>query len=311
MKKIITALTSLGERQGAVTKKAAEYLQSELRNNKIPFVVETVSTFLPVGSAVLTADNIPVTCAPTSFVGGPITSKDSIVSSLIPTKYLIDVPNINFNPKSTALSLPNFYFAPSVAIRREDVERIISATEVRGEVVIEKTAFELPQILVGNRVNPKTIVFSHFDSVGPGAIDNASGTAVCLSIAIENPQLLTNTLFVFDPNEELSYDKPTYWGHGYRSFEERYLKQLDGANTIIVVDCVGNGATRVISDPRILNLAFPIANLSRMLTKTVTIGGDIEKMMEVYQSDADLEDEVMEEFLAEAREVVVDLITRP
>lgn len=305
---IVRMLTNLGERQGLTTLKAADLITSILRDANVSYTTEMIETFLPVATSHLTADDVVVDSAPTSYVGGEIAGVSSLVSSLIPTRYLIDVPNINVNPRSTALSRPNFYFAPSLAVRRGDVPKLLEAKEVRGEVEVTKTAFSLPQILVGNTTNPKAIVFAHYDSIGPGAIDNASGTAACLALVCEEPQLLETTLFVFDPNEELSYDKPTYWGHGYRVFEERYGSLLAEASRIIAVDCVGNGAPQVIDDPAILNLAFPIKSLPELLGKIVTIGGDIDMMMEVYQGDTDLPELLTEDSLRAAKDLTASLI---
>jgi hypothetical protein len=305
---LITQLTDLGERQGPVTLLASQILTRQLERNQIPYVIESLETFLPVASSKLLVDGELIDSLPTSFIGGTIESKEALVSSLIPTRYLIDVPNINFNPRSVALSRPNFYFAPSLAVRRQEIEKILAATTISGEVTVKKTLFSLPQILVGNRENPSTIIFSHYDSIGPGAIDNASGTIVCLDLLTKNPSLLTTTLFVFDPNEELSYDFPTYWGHGYRVFESRYKDLLESTAKIIVVDCVGNGEPQIISDPKIVNLAFPVASLASLLSKTVTIGGDIDTMMEVYQGDTDLPSLLSEEMLIKTRDLVKSLI---
>lgn len=310
MLEFATRLVALGERQGKTALRAAELIRSELRAGGISFYEELVDTFLPEGSSSLIVDGKVVDSAPTSFISGTICGKDALVSSLIPTRYLIERANINFNPRSQGLSLPNFYFAPSLAVRRNDVSRILTAEEVEGKTIIEKTQYELPQILVGNTSNPEAIVFSHFDSIGPGAIDNASGTAVCLSLVLEDPALLATTLFVFDPNEELSYDFPTYWGHGYRVFEERHGTILENAKSIVVVDCVGNGAPKAIGDPEILTLAFPVASLQNLLNKTTTIGGDIDKMLEVYQSDLDVPSLLSEEYLLEARNLLRSLILK-
>ncbi|MES2225916.1 MAG: M28 family peptidase [Patescibacteria group bacterium] len=304
---IAEELVALGERQGDTAILAADTLARRLKEKNIEYQVETIDTWLPVASSSLTVDGKNVDSAPTSFIGGNISGKDALVSSLIPTRYLIDMPNINFNPRSRALSLPNFYFAPSLAVRSQDVDRILAGTKIEGVVEVEKRQYALPQLLVGNSTDPANIVFSHYDSIGPGAIDNASGTAVSLSLAMD-ADFRKNTLFVFDPNEELSYDHPTYWGHGYRVFESRHADLLEKASRILVIDCVGNGVPQAISDPRILNLAFPILGLEKLLDKTLTIGGDIEKMLEVYQSDIDFTDLLTEKYLLETKDLIAGLL---
>ena len=308
MIKIVKTLCALGERQGLSAIAAANVITRELRDGGLSYVIEPIETFLPHASSSLIVDGSRVDSAPTSLVGGVIDGKSSLVSSLIPSRYLIDVPNINFNPQSKALSVSNFYFAPALAIRAGDVSRVIQGKRVQGRVLVRKVRHMVPQILVGNLKNPSTIIFTHFDSIGPGAIDNASGTAVCLSLAVTYPEILANVLIVFDPNEEISYDYPTYWGHGYREFERRHLTLLRRAKRIISVDSVGNGVPTVFRDINILNLAFPIRNLKMLLPKTITVGGDINKMMEVYQSEADLPSLLSEKFLKQTRELVRSLL---
>lgn len=308
MIKIVRALAALGERQGKTTIRAAKIITRALDRAGIAYSTETIDTFLPKASSILRVDGKIIDSAPTALVGGVINGKSALTSSLISSRYLIDVPNINFNPASRALSVSNFYFAPSLAIRSGDVPTVLKGKDVRGIVRVQKVQYSLPQILIGNLKNPSKIVFTHFDSIGPGAIDNASGTAVCLSLILTHPDLLSQTLFVFDSNEEVSYDYPTYWGHGYRVFEKRHKKLLQKAETILSIDSVGNGSPQVIRDPKILNLAFPIANLASFLNKTITIGGDIEKMMEVYQSEADLPQLLSEKYLEQTKQLALSLL---
>lgn len=310
MIEIVRALTALGERQGKTALRAAKIITRTLDRAQIAYTIETIDTFLPKASSTLCVDGKIIDSAPTSLVGGIIDGKSALTSSLISSRYLIDVPNINFNPKSLALSVSNFYFAPSLAIRCEDLPTVLKGKNVRGTVRVNKVRYSLPQILVGNLKNPSKIVFTHFDSIGPGAIDNASGTAVCLSLILTSPELLTQTLFVFDPNEEVSYDYPTYWGHGYRVFEKRHKKLLQKAESILSIDSVGNGSPQVIRDPKILNLAFPIADLASYLNKTVTIGGNIDKMMEVYQSEADLPQLLSQKYLEQTKRLALSLLRK-
>lgn len=308
MIKIVQALCALGERQGPTAIKAANIITNELKKHGIAYTINPIKTYLPKASSTLMVDGVLVDSAPTSFVGGKIGDNTGLSSSRIPSRYLIDVPNINFNPTSKALSLSNFYFAPSLAVRRGDVPRILEAKQVKGVVRVRKAKYVLPQILVGNLRNPSTIIFTHFDSIGPGAIDNASGTAVCLALVTKDSNILKKALIVFDPNEEVSYDYPTYWGHGYREFEKKYPKLLRCAKRIISVDSVGNGKPEVIRDPKVLNLAFPVRGLKALLPKTLTIAGDIEKMMEVYQSEADLPQLLSERYLEGTRKLVLSQI---
>ena len=155
-------------------------------------------------------------------------------------------------------------------------------------------------ILVGNRKNPKTVFFCHYDSLGPGATDNAAGTAVLLKLAINSPQTRETCLFVISGNEELSYDQPVYWGHGYRVFERVYTHLLNQAKRLVMVDCVGNGTTTLDHDPEMLRLAFPLSGVDRYLKKMSTLYGNLDRLMEVYHSERDILKTVREEYLRDA-----------
>ena len=309
MQQLIKKLTSLGERQGNLTIAAAGIIESFLREKKVVFAVENVVAELPEGTSKLMVDGKILPSLPTSFIGGTINGKTAIVSSLIPSKYLIGVPNINFNPKCREISRSNFYFAPSVAVEPARISEILAGNMIQCSVRVKKRRFNLPQFLVGNLKSPRVVVFSRYDSIGPGAIDNSSGTAVCLSLVASCPNLLEDALFIFDPNEELSYDRPTYWGHGYRVFERRNARILRDAKRVIVVDCVGNGVPTVIRDPKILELAFPIKNKERLEGDLVTVGADIGRLMDVYHSNLDLDGEISLDCLRKAEELVKKLIT--
>ncbi|MGE5540910.1 MAG: M28 family peptidase [Bacillota bacterium] len=305
---IAQTLTSFGERQGDAACRAGAYLEKELRRAGLSLQIDMLDTSIPRGTSTLRVDGQLVESLPTSMISGSITDASALTSSLIPSRYLIDVANINFNPKCSAPSVTNMYFAPALAVRPGDVDRILKAKEIRGTVEVRKESARIPQILVGNLKDPKVIVFTHYDSIGgPGAIDNASGTAVCLALCLRYPALLGETLFVFDPNEEVSYDYPTYWGHGYRAFATTYADVFKQAARILIVDSVGNGPVQEIRDPTILRLAFPV-DTDGVRGDVVSLGGDIERMMEVYQSELDtcdlLDERYLEDALQKARELI-------
>ncbi|MEA2701854.1 MAG: hypothetical protein QOE22_563 [Candidatus Parcubacteria bacterium] len=306
---IVRALTEFGERQGQATIRAGEYIENLLiTGGVITYGKEFIEVELPHASATLRADTKEIKCAPTSFIGGKINDKDALVSSLVPSRYLLTVPNINFNPRSDSLSRPNFYFAPALAVRKKDMPRILTAQKVEGTVYVRKMRHRLIQFLIGNRKSPEVVLFAHYDSIGPGAMDNASGTAVCISIALKHPEVLSKVLIVLDPNEELSYDSPTYWGHGYRVFEKRHPLLLRNAKRVIVVDSVGNGKPQIFRDSHTLNLAFPLKAVARLRGDVLTVGGDVEGMMEFYQSDTDVPSQLTEGFLEETEELVLKLV---
>jgi len=151
-------------------------------------------------------------------------------------------------------------------------------------------------------------LFAHYDSINLGATDNASGVAVLMSLIVDNAATLKDVLYVFAGNEELSYDNPTYWGHGYRAFEDKYIDLLNKAKEILVVDCVGNGKTIIYDDENSKYLAFPIKNIKSLSGKTKIISASFKKLMRVYHSDGDSIEELNQKNFEEARELLMNQI---
>lgn len=301
MRRFLVELVSLGERQGKNEKLAAEKMIKVLEQSKVPYQIQTFQTFVPdYKKAELIADGKKIPIKPTCFVSGKIKSKNAIISSLISSQRFIKDSNINFNPCCREFSRSNHYFAPSVAVRPKDLQKICDAKKVTGEVIVKKQKHTSKNILVGNLKNPKNILFCHYDSIGPGAVDNASGTAVLLELILSYPETLKNNLYVIAGNEELSYDKPLYWGFGYRVFEKRYPLLLKNAKQIFCVDCVGNGTTVFDQNIAIVRLGLPIKNLRKYISKTYAVYGDFEKLMEVYHGDNDTLDKVQDRYLQDA-----------
>lgn len=309
IKEIVEKLCSFDERQLEQNEKAREFIISFFEKESIKYCLFSFETEVPrFKSFGLKADGKNIECTPTGLVSGNINNNFNIISSLTSSQDFLYKENINFNPLCDSISKANFYFAPSLAINRDMISVLCKAEKIDGFIDVEKMKFESKSILVGNLKNPKNIVFSHFDSIGPGAIDNASGTAVCINLVLKNREFLEDTLFVFDSNEEISYDTPVYWGHGYREFEKRYFKLLMNVEKILVVDCVGYSKTEFIRDKNILKLAFPIVNLSELSEKIVLFSGDFNKLMKVYQSPIDLPNVVSEEFLRKSLEEIKEYL---
>ena len=287
-KRFITALWRLGERQFGQETRARRMIEERLRHQSTPYAGEEFLTYIPrVQRAELRLDGRPASCAATSFVSGAIKTPNHLISSLTSSQNFIRTENINFNPLCRDISRSNHYFAPSLAVPRDVVPKILRARRISGNVRVRKTLHRSANILVGNRVNPRSLVFSHYDSLYGGAVDNASGTALALCIAARYPHALKDTLFIFAGNEELSYDAPVYWGHGYRVFEERHPRLLDKAKNILILDCIGFGKTFFVSDEKIVRLGFPVRRLSKIIRKTRLVIGDMQKMMSFYHSDLD------------------------
>lgn len=288
---------------------AADFLVAILRENKIDCIRQKFMAKIPVvKSKNLLADGKKIECEAGCFFGGKINDKSHLASSLFPSANLIETSSINFNPKSEGICVCNFSFAPSLAISKKDLNRVVHAKKIRGEVVVGSVEYETSNILAGNLKDPKNICFAHYDSIGKGAIDNASGVATLMSAAIKNPELLKDNLFVFSAVEELSYDKPVYWGYGYRQFEKKYKKIMDRAKKIIIIDCVGHSKTNEFADPSIIKLAFPVKNLQKIANKSCVLSGDIDALMEVYHSNLDDGRKIRTPYLKDAEEKLFRLI---
>ncbi|MFA5080023.1 MAG: M28 family peptidase [Candidatus Paceibacterota bacterium] len=286
--KFIEKLISFGERQGEAETCAAKYIIEILNQYGVGYFLHEFKTAIPlIRKSCVLADSKLVPSKGTSFTSGKINGKDSIVSSLVPLKFLFEYSNFNFNPECEIISQSNFYSAPSFAISKNDLGIVLNSKKVSAEIVVEKKEHISLNILVGNIRNPDNVIFAHYDSISLGATDNASGIAVLMDTIISDSELLIKNLFVFSGNEELSYDEPTYWGHGFREFEKDYLEILDKAKSIIVVDCVGNGKTVLENDDYVGNLSFPIINATLYSKKLFVMYGDIRKLFKVYHSDLD------------------------
>ncbi|MCW1929739.1 MAG: hypothetical protein KIH62_000315 [Candidatus Kerfeldbacteria bacterium] len=281
-------LSALGERQGKVETKAAALIRSELKKFHVVFVTEKFITHIPKFiSAHVVADKKIIPAIPTSFVSGTITNKSAIVSSMISSQRFIDDANINFNPYCHTISRSNHYFAPSCAIAPEHLRTICDAKKVRAEVRVKKMQHESQNILIGNMKNPRAIFMGHYDSLGPGVIDNASGTALLMQLAIEHPEILHDNLLIIAGNEELSYDHPLYWGRGYRVCEKKHRKIFERAEKLIGVDCVGHAPTLLYSDPATVRLAIPLTHREQWAHKMFLLAGDLNALNPVYHSTAD------------------------
>lgn len=294
----IKSLCQLGTRQLEQEAKAAELIIFELEKNNVKYLVQRFQTKVPnTIKAKLVVDGQEIKVKGTGFKSGQINSKETVLSSLISSQKNIDDANINFNPECNVISCSNFYFAPALAINKKDLEKVVNATKVEGELEVEAVDFESKNIIIGNFETPENFFFCHYDSIGPGAIDNASGVAVCLDLIINHSKILEKSLFVIAGNEELSYDYPVYWGHGYRSFENEYQYLFETVKKINIIDCVGNDVLNFSENPELIKLGFSIKNLGQYIHKIKMFYGNMDNLMEVYHSEADLPEMVKKEYL--------------
>jgi len=142
-------------------------------------------------------------------------------------------------------------------------------------------------ILVGNLVNSKVILLTHFDAIGPGALDNASGVAVSLAVLINNPDFVKDNLAVFSGCEETSYEKPVYWGYGYCQFERKYGQLLKNCRAIYVVDCVGNGRLHFFQGDYYFHEAVPLKKLNLVKDKLFVLTGSVKKLLAICHTKKD------------------------
>ena len=286
---IVKQLCNLPSRIGESEADCRQLITDALMQAAIPFELQEFNSKRPnFIDYSLKVDGVRIDCLPTGLMSGEITNNYNLISSLTSSQSFIDTPNINFNPKSDAICQCNFYFAPSLAISRRDVPKVMNAKEIHGNVIVEPIKYRTANILVGNRINPKTIVFAHYDAYFAGATDNASGVAVALSLIQQEPILLKDTLVVFAGNEELSYDYPIYWGRCFREFARQNRRILESTERIIVIDSVGDGEPVLETDPKLLSLAFPIGDEPDILMKSCILTGDFDSLMTVYHSASDV-----------------------
>ena len=217
----VKKLTNIGERQLDGESKAFDLISNTLHEYEVDFCIQKYSTYIPKSiEAKLVVDKKNVKAIPTCFNSGKV-SVGNIISSLTSSQDFIDTSNINFSPSCKVISRNNHYFAPAIAVNKKDVASILGAKNIEAEVKVKKTKHQSHNLLVGNLISPKNILFCHYDSIGSGAVDNASGTAMLLKLVIDYSMTLKDNLYVIAGNEELSYDYPVYWGHGYRVFESK------------------------------------------------------------------------------------------
>ncbi|MGM0628818.1 MAG: M28 family peptidase [Patescibacteria group bacterium] len=309
VKKVIRDLSAMGERQFEVETRTALYIEDILKKSATSYKKEGFKVDLPrVKKCELRVDEKEIPCKSTSFISGEIKDNHHLVSSLADSCDFLYKPNINFNPACRVISKCNFYFAPSVAVRRGDILKIAKAKKVSGRVEVKREAHECRNILVGNTKNPEVIIFSHYDSIENGSIDNASGTAMALYMILSCPDILERALFVFSGNEEISYDEPVYWCYGYRRFEDKHSDILLGSKKIFVLDSLGHSNTEFIDDLELLKLGFGIKSLEKVAKKTKVVAGDLDDLMSVYHSSDDLPKRVSEKEVERAARRVIDEI---
>ena len=307
----IKEMVELSPRQFEGETRARNLIVKILGDNQVPYMLQTFHIDLPRTQRVwLKADNELLECDGCSMVGGKIDNKEEIISSLASISEDRKEANINFNPKCPDISNVEYHFLPAISVNHKSLKKILKAKIVEGELKVSKEKHKTANILAGNTKDPEHICFAHYDSIKKGAIDNASGVAVVMSVIFKKPETLKNTLYVFSACEELSYDQPVYWGYGFRKFEKKYYNILDKAKKIFIIDSVGHSQTNIIKDTETIKEGFPIKNLEKWSKKIYFLAGDLDKLMTVYHSDMDDGRYIKQKRLQETEEKLINQISK-
>ena len=310
--KFIRKVCSYSPRLGKNEQLTAKYIEKVLSSHKVCYKVQKFRSTVPIiKKAKLTVDGKNIECKGSSLVSGKIIGKDNIISSLKDIDGQKIKYNINFNPLTKHISVADFYEHNAVTIKNADKNKIINANKVMVEVIVKKYRFISKNILVGNSSNPKFLVFAHYDCIGfDGAVDNASGVGAVMYAILKYPDLLDNTLFVFSGSEELSYDKYSSDGLGFRVFEQTFSKQMNKCKRIYVLDGVGNGNPHFTQNYDLLNITLQIKSLPKVKKKVFLMQGDEKKINQIYHTDFDTIDQLMKIYLIKSSELLLKDIKR-
>ncbi|KKP89627.1 MAG: hypothetical protein US57_C0015G0005 [Candidatus Moranbacteria bacterium GW2011_GWC2_37_73] len=308
----IEKVCSFSPRLGKNEQLTASYLKKILDEQGVEYFSQKFEATIPEwGKAELFADGEKIECKNTSLVSGRIDGKDNIVSSF---PYLNDAKtnyNINFSPYVDAICTVGFYEHPSVAIKFSDLSKVLKAKNAHGEVEVRKYSYTSENILVGNKKNPKFLVFSHYDCIGNGgAVDNASSVATSMFTIINHPEILENTLFIFSGCEEISYDEHDQSGLGYRKFEENFSLLISDAERIYVLDGLGNSEPHFTNEYSWLEITLQIKQLESVKDKTFLMQCEVDKILEVYHSDNDTCDKMKVDYLIKSSQLLLSDIEK-
>ena len=303
----IQKLASIFPRYGVDEMRAAKVIADELTSNNITYVEEKFKASVPrIINANLFVDGVEVPCLGSSFATGDIESNKFLIDSLNdPEEHL--PYSIGYSSASDEISVVSFFDEPSVTVSKKYIPQIKLAKTVFGHVEVAQEKFNTENILVGNTINPKNIIVAHFDSIiGPGAMDNAAAVSVLMEIIKTNQSILQDNLFLFSGNEEISYEKLPYSGHGYREFESLHSPQLDSAYQIIVVDGIGISSPNFTQEQ--LDIVLQFKSLNSLRSKIYWLQNDQSLVLQNYHSLTDTIDKINPIFLEEAKDLLIKKI---
>jgi hypothetical protein len=282
--------------------KTSNYIKENLQKVGIDFLDQDFSVPIPYdeGSYIILDNGEKIIGKANSFVSGSFEEKNIYSSQNI--KQEINISHINYNQYYDAFSGVIFYDFPVINIKKSDLIKVVNSQKIEVYVNVKKTLIKTENILVGNIKNPKNIIFTHFDTIFNGALDNSSGTATLLYGIISNKINIKENLIVFSGCEELSYDKQYYWGYGYRFFEYQYKEILEKSEKIIVYDMFGH--SEPILTKEYIKEAFPIMS-EYLYDKSIQITESNNDWIKFYHSEADTIDKININYIKQALDLLL------
>ncbi len=304
LKSLIKSLERLNPRKGRNEEKTFKLISRLLEKNSIGFEVQKFRNAIPKYKV---KSDLKIKFIPNCFASGKI-EKINIVSNI---EYREDYifPNINFNPYCNDISLATFYYVPSIVISKKDLLKL--PEEIKVEIKVKKEKFISKNILIGNLKNPKNIIFTHYDTLLNGAIDNSSGTAILIYYILKNGNALKENLFAICGSEELSFEKP-YWCKGYREFEKEYFDIMKNSKKLIFVDSIGHKKPKIVKEKEMLKEAANLKNFESLYKKIYVLTSisslNDKEFLSIYHSNLDTIKNIKEEFLIEAIKILNSLL---
>jgi len=286
-------------------KETSKYIKENLEKVGIDFFDQYFKVSIPFdeGSYIILDNGEKIIGKANSFVSGYFEEKNIYSSQNINQE--INIPHINYNQYYDVFSGVIFYDFPVINIKKSDLIKVINSEEIRVYVNVKRKLIKNENILVGNIENPKNIIFTHFDTIFNGALDNSSGTATLLYGIINNKINIKENLIVFSGCEELSYDRPYYWGYGYRVFEYEYKEILEKGKKIIVYDMFGHSKPTLTKE--YIKEAFPIMS-EYLYEKSILISESNNDWIKFYHSDADTIDKINEYYIEEGLNLLLKIL---
>jgi len=280
----------------------SKYIKEHLEKVGIDFLDQYFNVDIPSdeGSYIILDNGEKIIGKANSFVSGSFEEKNIYSSQNI--KQEINIPHINYNQYYDAFSGVIFYNFPVINIKKSDLIKVINSERIKVYVNVKRKSIKTENILVGNIKNPKNIIFTHFDTIFNGALDNSSGTATLLYGIINKKINIKENLIVFSGCEELSYEWPYYWGYGYRVFEYEYKEILEKSERIIVYDMFGHSEPKLTKE--YIKEAFPIKS-EYLYEKSIQITESNDDWIKFYHSDADTIDKINKDYIKKALEVLL------